>query len=507
MLLYNYKLNTLGEWIEYKFIIYPLSFSPILRYYMFMKTQWEKISENLNKALNSGEFKVWIAPLQGKVEGSCVHITAPSSYAAEWITSHHSAAIREAAAHVLDLPIETIKLVFAVAEGFPLSRTRTENTVHDAKPSHDTATHRVITSHVQSNEQASLSLSWQSPLRTVQWRHDFTNFVVGPTNAMAVAAAQDICRQGAAMETLFVSAPSGLGKTHLIHAIGQTLSHEGRKARVGYLTAEDFTSHFVRASRNNHMDAFKSSLRDLDVLMLDDVHFFQGKEKTQLEALATIKSLQSRGSRIVLTSSFTPRELHNVDSQLVSHFCSGFLTTIEKPTQDMRRTMLQNKARNTYQVLLPEPVADMLASRLTSDVRQLESCLNNLILQARYLNREISIELAMSVLSHYADVQTVLDIDSVIQLVCASYSLTYTQLASRSRRSEYVLARNTIFYLMRKYTDMSLQDIGSRFNRRHSTVIKGISSIERELQKQSILGRQIGNTLNLIERNAGVAVR
>ncbi len=349
--------------------------------------------------------------------------------------------------------------------------------------------------------QATLPLPPQSPFTVVRWRYRFHDFVTGPTNAVAVAAAKDICQSNGVVETLFVSAPPGLGKTHLIHAIGQTLAHEKEEMRVGYLTAEEFTSRFVYASRHHTMDAFKAALRDLDVLLLEDVHFFQGKEKTQDEALATIKSLQSKGSRLVLTSSFTPRELQGVDSHLVSYFCSGMLTSMEKPTKDMCRSILCNKARS-FQVLLPEPVAEVLVDHLNTDVRQLESCLNNLIFKARHLNREICVELAMDVLSQYAKVEQKLDMDNIIRLVLSSFGMSEEQLCSRSQRKACVLARATAYYLARKHTDATLQDIASRFNRRHTTVLKGITSIEKEMQRQSSLGRQAIHAIQLIERNA-----
>ncbi len=352
--------------------------------------------------------------------------------------------------------------------------------------------------------QGVLPLPLQNPFTVVRWRYRFNDFVTGPTNAVAVAAAQDICQSNGVVETLFISATQGLGKTHLIHAIGQKLAHEKEELSVGYLTAEEFTSRFVHASRHHNMDDFKAALRDLDVLLLEDVHFFQGKEKTQNEALATIKTLQSKGSRLVLTSSFTPRELQDVDSQLVSYFSSGMLTTIEKPTQDMCRSILCNKARS-FQVLLPEPVADVLVNHLNTDVRQLESCLNNLIFKAKHLKREICVELALDVLSQYAKVEQSLDMETIIRLVLSSFGMNEEQLYSRSQRKECVLARGTVYYLARKHTDATLQDIASRFNRRHTTVLKGITSIEKEMQRQSTIGRQAAHAIKLIERNASSA--
>ena len=470
-----------------------------------MTAHWCGICENLRKSLDSGAFKVWVAPLHGEVKGSRLELTAPTAYVAHRVRDRLGDHVLRAASQVLNVDMDSLELHVQVAEKAPVPAPVAVSAPVSAPvlaPAADHVRREPEARPLAQPVQTALPLG-QPAMPAVRWRYDFNDFVVGPTNAVAVAAAKDLCRRDGAVETLFVSADSGLGKTHLIHAIGQHLFQERGEARVGYLTAEDFTSRFVLASRTQQMDQFKANLRDLDVLLLDDVHFFQGKTKTQDEALNTIKSLQARGSRVVLTSSFSPRELHNVDSQLVSHFCSGLLANMDKPTEDMRRSILSHKAR-VHQVLLPDSVAELLASRLSSDVRQLESCLNNLIFKARHLNRQICLELALDVLGQYAEVERSMDVESIVRLVCESYGLTERQLASRSRRHEYVLARNTIYYLVRKHTDVSLQEIGEKFNRRHTTVIKGITSIERELQRESVVGRQVANAVQLIERNGTV---
>ncbi len=461
-----------------------------------MEKHWSIICKKLQKTLNSSVYKVWIAPLEGFIEQNIVHIKAPSLYAIERIEERLSNAICMAASEVLDISVQDVQLKFEVAKA--------KDVCHKTLSKSELLQLATRNSASSVNtEQASLPLADQGFMPLVRWRYDFNDFVVGPSNALAVAAAHDICRPGGHVDTLFVSASPGLGKTHLIHAVGQELMREGCRAHVGYLTAEDFTTHFVRASLNKKMDTFKNYLRELDVLLLDDVHFFQGKQKTQDEALATIKYLQARGSRVILTSSFSPLELKNLDDQLVSHFCSGLLAHMDKPTLDMRRSILAQKAR-IHQVLLPDSVTDVLVNHLQNDIRQLESCLKNLIFKARLLKSEISVDLAMEVLTQYAKVETKLELDKIIELVCNSYGLEPHQLISRSRRKNCVHARDTIYYLARKHTEVSLQDIGGRFNRNHTTVIKGIATIERELQRQTSHARQIANALQLVERNAGI---
>lgn len=483
-----------------------------------MEAHWSTILLKLQNSLESGVFKVWIAPLHGVVEGCNVDVYAPNPFVAGWVRERLSLALTEAAADVLGVVAAQINLrirhaavpATAVAEG--------ADAPAQAAAAQAVALPSRASMGIQRRHRDSLPVPQDFPLLqgttaqhhlaanpVVSWRYRFDDFVVGPTNDVAVAAARDVCSRTSPIETLFLSAESGLGKTHLVQAMGQLITEKKGECRIAYLTAEEFTSRFVAALRARDMDSFKSRLRDVDVLMLEDVHFFQGKEKIQDEALTTIKSLQARGSRVVLTSSFSPRELRNVDSQLVSHFCSGFLSHIGKPTLDMRRSILERKAR-LHQVMLPEAVTDFLAERINADVRQLESCLNNLIFKARHLNQQISLDMALEIVAQYASVDPSLDVETIIKLVCESYGLQPRQISSRSRRQECVIARNTIYYLARKHTDLSLQDIGEKFNRRHSTVIKGITNIEREMQRESSLGRQVQSTVQLIERNAGISV-
>ncbi len=474
-----------------------------------MQGKWADISANLKKMLDPGIFKVWIAPWRASVEGAELRLTVPSAYMADWLERHLLAKLREAAAPVLAVPPEAVRVRLDVADG-----------VHGRGAASGCASAGALVAGVVPDlgRRARAEAVTQIPLPQVPrplteparfpivgWRHSFEDFIIGPSNSMAVAAARDICRQGGQVRTLFVAGASGLGKTHLTQSAGQAISGEGANLRIAYLTAEEFASRFVQSLKSQDLEGFKSRLRDLDVLLLEDVHFFQRKKAMQELALAVIKGLQDRGGRVILTSSFAPRELRDMDPQLVSHFCSGILTSIGRPDREMRGRILTHKARS-FQVMLPDAVRDLLASRLHGDVRQLESCLNSLIFKARLLNCGLNVDLAMEVVGQYAGIEQGLDMESIIRLVCESYGLSETQLRSRSRRQECVQGRNTVFYLARKHTELSLEDIGSAFNRRHSTVLRSITAVERELARETRLGRQIARAVSLIERSAGCGV-
>jgi chromosomal replication initiator protein len=451
-----------------------------------MSANWATIVENLQKTLEPGVFKVWIAPLGGEIQDGTICLNAPNDFVANWVRDRLSHVICEAAAGVLGLAPDAITVV--------VRADNTEPTRRILSPDEPAAYARPA---------QGLLIGTEYP--ETKWRFSFEDFVVGPNNEMAYAAAKGLCAELAGAGTLFVSAASGLGKTHLVQAVGKCLSEESARTRykICYLTAEEFASSFVAALKARDVEGFKARLLQSDVLLLEDVHFLQNKGKMQEEALALIKSLQSKGSRLVLTSSFAPRELRHMDCQLVSLFCVGLLAHMASPSLETRRCILREKAR-VHQVMLPESVSELLATRITNDVRQLESCLNNLIFKARLLNRQISLDMALEMVDQYTEIGRGLDMVAIIRLVCDSFRLSENQLASRSRKAEYVQARNTIYYLARKHTQLSLQEIGDRFHRRHSSVIKGISILEREMQRESTLGRQMAHAVTLVERNAGV---
>lgn len=452
-----------------------------------MKTKWTEISDNLRKTLDSGVFRVWVAPLEAQITAEGLRLTAPNSFMAEWIRGHLLRDIQTAAAAVLQVSADSLKVEICAAKSAAAQSVA-----------------NIIANVMPSASQARLPVSSPAPkAATGQWRYRFDDFVIGSSNSLAVAAARDMCQAGQ-VRSLFITSGPGLGKTHLAQAAGQLLSESPHPLKVAYLTAEQFASRFVASMRAKDLEAFKQNLCSLDMLLLEDVHFLQRKKAMQEFALAIIKNLQAKGSRVIFTSSFSPRQLQDIDPQLTSQFCSGILASMEKPDFGMRKEILQRKAK-IYQVVLPDEVCDLLSQRLSSDVRQLESCLKSMIFKARLLNSGLTVDLAMETSGQYAGAEASLGISEIVRLVCESFGLTETQLRSRSRKHEYVQGRNTIFYLARKHTEMSLEGIGSALNRRHSTVMRSITQVEQELAKESREGRQIARAVALIERRCGIS--
>lgn len=444
-----------------------------------MINAWERIQIILEKSLKPGIFKLWIKPLQGEYDSevNLLKLTAPNEFIASWVREKLKKIIIESSLEVLGREPELSVACSGNNSGSgplkPVTRITEQKQVIPAQE----------------------CLKVQT-----SFRFRFDDFVVGPCNELAYAASRSFCRENITSDQLFLCSSTGLGKTHLAQAMGHYLGAICNKSslRLAYLTAEEFAGQLVMAIRAKQMDAFKSRFREsIDVLLLEDIHFFQGKENIQNEFLSTINSLQCQGKKVVLTSTFLPKELNGLDSNLVSRLCRGFLAVIDRPDMKTRQEILKNKAR-ALKVSIPDEVADFLAGRIQKDIRQLESCLHNLIFKARMLKEQITLELAGEVIKNFDFQKDSLDLDQIVNQVCRVYDVSLDNICSKSRKKQYVLARNVAFYLARKHTDHSLKEIGQRFNRRHSTVIKGVTCIEKEISRRSPAGRQLEKVMNQI---------
>lgn len=439
-----------------------------------MNGGWDRIQSILLKKLKPGIFQLWIKPLKGALDTHHLTLVAPNAFVASWVKNKLASDICEAAAEILGTPPSLS--IDSESE----SREEAVSQKSEAKP---------IALPLQYHHETN-----QAP----QWRYCFEDFMVGPCNEMAYVACNSISKNLFPADQLFLCSGPGLGKTHLLQAIGSHFNQTHASTRVGYVTAEHFCNQMIMAFKAREIEKFKARYRDgYDVLMVEDIHFFQGKEKMQEELLATIKYFQDRGRKVVFSSSFLPKELSKLDGHLASQFCSGFLTVIQEPDLTLRKHIVLAKAKN-LQIQIPENVTTYVAETIRSDIRQLESCIRSLAFKARLLNQQITLDLAREVIRHYAKDGLKPDIDNIIGHICRSFSIPLEQLRSKSKRQEIVHARNTAFYLARMHTNLSLQDIGDRFNRRHSTVIKGISNVESELHRETSLGRQLKRVIDKV---------
>jgi chromosomal replication initiator protein len=325
-------------------------------------------------------------------------------------------------------------------------------------------------------------------------RRDFTfdRFVVGKNNDFAYSAAlSQACRKQDSQTSLFLLSKTGLGKSHLSQAIGHQVLKENPKERVYYITAEDFTNEMVTALRTDAIEGFKEKYRSgCDVLLMEDVHFLTGKDRTQMELALTLDYLFDANKKIIFTSCYLPGDIPKMSEQLRSRLSCGLISGIEAPDFHTRVRILQKKAL-AKGFDIPAAVIDYMASELTDDVRQMESGMISLATRSKLLGCAIDVPLAESVIKNYNCNAKKITIDAIKKLVCKEFNITLADIVSRSRKQSIVRPRQVAIFLSRKYTDSPLQAIGKSFNRYHATAMHSINAVEKDIRANGPLEKQV----------------
>jgi chromosomal replication initiator protein len=316
--------------------------------------------------------------------------------------------------------------------------------------------------------------------------------VVGGNNDFAYSASLAMAsRMDSQHNGLFLLSKTGLGKSHLSQAIGNHILSISPKDRVYYITAEDFSNEMVQAFRHDAINKFKAKYRNrCDVLLLEDVHYLSGKERTQIELALTLDTLFESGKRIIFSSCYLPSEIPKLNDKLRSRLSCGLISAIDPPSFRTRVRILQKKAMlNSY--CFPDNILQYLAGELTDDVRQLESGLNGVAAKSSLLGMPINLSLAESVVKNIVRQRKRITIEAIKKLVCKYYDVSIEDVMSRSRKQNLVRPRQMAIYLARSYTDAPLQTIGKSFNRYHATALHSIKCIERGIKQNSSIKKQV----------------
>jgi len=282
-----------------------------------------------------------------------------------------------------------------------------------------------------------------------------------------------------------------MGKSHLSQAIGHHILSQSKGERVYYITAEDFTNEMVRAFRQNCLDKFKKKYRDgCDVLLLEDIHFLTGKDRTQSELSLTLDYLLDARKRVIFSSCLRPNEIPKLSDQLRSRLSCGLISPIDPPDFRTRVRILAKKAKEKgYD--LPMDVIEYLANELTDDIRQLESGLIGVVAKSSLLGVDVDIKLAESVVKAITQKQKKITVEAIKRLVCKEFNVTEKDIVSNSRKHSIVRPRQVAMYLARRYTDSPLQVIGKSFNRYHATALHSIGAVEKEIKNNGAFQKQL----------------
>jgi chromosomal replication initiator protein len=318
--------------------------------------------------------------------------------------------------------------------------------------------------------------------------YQFDSFVVGKSNRLAHAASLAVAESpGVAYNPLFFWGGVGLGKTHLLHAIGNFVTRHNEGTKIAYISSEKFINEFIMSIQNNKTHEFKLKYRSVDVLLIDDIHFLANKESTQEEFFHTFNSLHDAKKQIVLTSDKPPKDIHNIEERLVSRFEWGLVTDIQPPDLETRIAILKKKAalKNYF---VPDDVIDFLAQNIPSNIRELEGSLNSVMFFADLNNESVTVDNASRWLKDLIrrSSRGQITIELIQQVTAESFGIPVSSLSGNKRTSEIALARQVAMYLSRDMTGTTLQQIGYAFNRKdHTTVINACKKIEESLRKDS----------------------
>jgi chromosomal replication initiator protein len=443
---------------------------------MEAKQVWRAVLGELQVSLSPANFETWLKDTTlVEIDESRFRIAAPNGFARDWLDNRYRTLVSQTLARVVGGSVQ-VEFVVADAPG-PV-------------PS-------------QADEDGLLPPPASAGGNTVNLngRYTFSNFIVGSANRLAHAAALSVAeRPGHAYNPLFLYGGVGLGKTHLMHAIGNAVAAKFPRKRILYATSEKFTNDFINSIREQKMEDFRNRYRRIDVLLIDDIQFIAERERTQEEFFHTFNAIHEAGKQIVLSSDRPPKAITTLEERLRSRFEWGLIADLTPPDLETRIAILRSKAEDQLN-LIPAEVIEFIARKVVSNVRELEGALNRVIAYASMSGMPINNELASAVLSNvmYNPKKRSITPQRIVRAVADYYGVNLDQLRSSKRDRAIVVPRQIAMYLIREETDISLLRIGAELGGRdHSTVLHACDKIARELAENDEMRREISAVREMI---------
>lgn len=447
---------------------------------------WDDAIGILSRELSPQQFKTWIQPLTllSFVESDdSLTIGAPNRFKLDWIKKTFADRFQELASQYFGRPINV---------GFTLAtevNPESNKTIAPEEVQQKAAAPEVV-EPVISVEEVGFEIEDHSKLNP---NLTFETFVTGKANQLARAASIQVAHNpGTSYNPMFLYGGVGLGKTHLIHAIGNHLLKEKPNARIRYIHAEQYVSDVVRAYQQKAFDRFKRYYHSLDLLLIDDIQFFSGKSRTQEEFFYAFEALLSNKSQVIITSDTYPKEMAGIDDRLISRFDSGLTVAIEPPELEMRVAILMKKAINEG-IPMSEDVAFFVAKHLRSNVRELEGALRKILAFVRFHGKEVTIEVARTALKDLLSIQNrQISVENIQKSVADFYSIKVADMYSKKRPANIARPRQIAMFMAKELTQKSLPEIGELFGGRdHTTVLHAVRKIADERAHDSQLNHEI----------------
>ncbi len=436
---------------------------------------WKRAKERLQEVLSENIYSLWIEPLEAQQEnGTSLSLACPDRYFGAYVTQNFLPLIIEKVTEVN----EEITQV-SINEACRFVRPRSSST------------QLRLPSLPRNNSSA----------RSLHPRYTFDDFMVGESNILA----QSACRSLSSLDDtigpcLYINSSTGLGKTHLTHAIAHKIFNDSPMTRLHYLTAQQFSSEMVQSIQANGMNDFKQKYHQrCDILLVEDVQNLVGKKKTQQELNEVLDALIKSGKRVVMTANKCPRDLSGIDDDIRSRMASGLITSIQMPDLATRARIIRRKAEQ-QQLSLPDEYVDYLAQQVKGDVRRIESAIIAIKARAALKNGRIDEKLVEEVVTFLVGTPRALNAHAICELVGRQFKVTLDEMQSRSRKKTVAFPRQVAMYLSRKHTEETLADIGLALNRDHSTVMHSIKVVSELIRRDNSVSAQLDLLSNKVRQ-------
>ena len=458
---------------------------------------WLRGCERLAALMPEQQFNTWIRPLppaevtDSETLGAVVTLRVPNRFKLDWIRNQYASRIEAVLSELAGKPVR-LDIALAAREALPHSADGVAAGSNGHAASSGAGPMLRPVASLVSGTAANTAAPAASRHR-LNLNLSFDNLVPGRANQMARTAALHVAgAPGQMYNPLFIYGGVGLGKTHLVHAVGNALLADKPDARVLYLHAEQFITDVVKNYQRKTFDELKAKYHSLDLLLIDDVQFFAGKERTQEEFFNAFEALLAKRAHIIMTSDTYPKGLVDIDERLTSRFDAGLTVAIEPPELEMRVAILMRKA-DAEGTVMPEDVAFFVAKNVRANVRELEGALRKILAYSRFSHKEINIGLAREALKDLLSIQNrQVGVENIQKTVADFYKIKVADMYSKKRPASIARPRQIAMYLAKEMTQKSLPEIGELFGGRdHTTVLHGVRKIAAERQKNSELNQQL----------------